>query len=76
MLKIDLTQDCTHYSEKWVNFFVHICIMNILNDINTMSCPIENNSNTIELTVHTSCYWVLDLLCVIVMIEKLAKNSD
>ena len=27
----------------------------ILNDENTMSCPIEN-SNTIELTVHTSCY--------------------
>ena len=24
----------------------------------------EKNSNTIELTVHTSCYWVLDLLCV------------
>ena len=35
--------------------------MNILNDINTMSCPIENNSNTIELTVHTSCYWGLTL---------------
>ena len=33
-------------------------LMNILNDINTMSCPIENNSNTIELTVHPSCYWV------------------
>ena len=28
-----------------------------------MLCPIEVNSNTIELTVHTSCYWVLDLLC-------------
>ena len=27
-----------------------------------MSCPIIFNSNTIELTVHTSCYWVLDLL--------------
>ena len=37
--------------------------MNILNDINTMSCPIKVNSNTIELTVHTSCYCVLDLLC-------------
>ena len=33
-------------------------------DINTMSCPIKSNSNTIELTVHTSCYCVLDLLCV------------
>ena len=30
-----------------------------------MSCSMEVNSNTIELTVHTSCYWVLDLLCVI-----------
>ena len=29
-----------------------------------MLCPIENNSNAIECTVHTSCYWVLDLLCV------------
>ena len=29
-----------------------------------MSCPIKVNSNTIELTVHTSCYCVLDLLCV------------
>ena len=33
-------------------------IMNILNDIiNTLLCPSKNNSNTIELTVHTSCYW-------------------
>ena len=32
-------------------------IMNILNDINTMLCPNKNNRNTIELTVHTSCYW-------------------
>ena len=39
-------------------------LMNILNDINTMSFPIKSNSNTIELTVHISCYWVLDLLCV------------
>ena len=30
-----------------------------------MLCPIEDKSNTIELTtVHTSCYWVLGLLCV------------
>ena len=29
-----------------------------------MLCPIEVNSNTIELTVHTSCYCILDLLCV------------
>ena len=29
-----------------------------------MSCPIKVNRNTIELTVHPSCYCVLDLLCV------------
>ena len=29
-----------------------------------MLCPIKVNSNTIELTAHTSCYCVLDLLCV------------
>ena len=30
-----------------------------------MLCPIKVNSNTIELTVNTSCFWVLDLLRVI-----------
>ena len=30
-----------------------------------MSCPIKVNSNTVELTVHISCYCVLDILCVI-----------
>ena len=39
-------------------------LMTILNEINMMSCPIKNNSNKIELTVQTFCYWVLDLLCV------------
>ena len=29
-----------------------------------MSCPIKSNSDTIELTMHTTCYCVLDLLCV------------
>ena len=29
-----------------------------------MLCPIRFNSNTIELTVPTSCYLVLDLICV------------
>ena len=43
--------------------------MKILNEINTMSCPIEINSNTIELTMHTFCYLVLDLLCVITKAE-------
>ena len=28
-----------------------------------MSCPIKVKGNTIELTMHTSCYCVLDLLC-------------
>ena len=38
--------------------------MNIQYDINTLSCPSKNNSNIIELTVHTSCYWGLKLtLC-------------
>ena len=30
-----------------------------------MLCPVKVNSNTIELTLHTSCYCVLDLVCVI-----------
>ena len=29
-----------------------------------MSCPIKEDSNKIELTVHTSCYCVSNLLCV------------
>ena len=41
-------------------------LMNILGDLNTMLCPIENNSNTIELTVHT---FVIGS----VLIEKLEK---
>ena len=40
---------------------------------NTMLCPIKVNSNTIELTVHTSCYCVLDLLCVISQKYHLSK---
>ena len=31
--------------------------------INTMSCPIKVNSNTIELIMHNSCHCVLDLRC-------------
>ena len=39
-------------------------IINILNDLDTLSCPSKNNSNTIKLTVHTSGYWGLRLtLC-------------
>ena len=38
--------------------------MNILKDINTVLCLLKSNSNTIELTVRTSCYWGLRLtLC-------------
>ena len=43
---------------------IHIC-NEIVNDINTMWCPIKVNSKTMELTAHTSCYCLLDLLCVI-----------
>ena len=38
-------------------------------DINTTSCPIKVKSNTIEITVHTSCYCILDSLCVIMQNE-------
>ena len=51
-------------------------LMNILNDINTMSCPIKINSNTIKLTVHTSCCFVFDLLCVNHSNTKLVQYSD
>ena len=47
----------------WVNYcncFVenkmYLWISNEV-DINTVLCPIIFNSNTIELTVHTSCFW-------------------
>ena len=36
----------------------------IVNDINIMLCSIKVNSNTVELTVQTFCYCVLDSLCV------------
>ena len=48
-------------SPKW---WYHWISNKIVIDINTMSCPFKVNSNTIELSVHTSCYCVLDLLCV------------
>ena len=41
-------------------------IINIVNTINTLSCPSKSNSKRIELTLHTSCYWGLRLtLCYI-----------
>ena len=53
----------TMYNVQW-NVFVLWISNEILNDINTMSCPIKVNSDTIELTVHTSCCCVEDLLYV------------
>ena len=47
------------------NYFVLSISNEIVIDINTMLCPIKSNSNTIKFTVHTSCYFVLNLLCVI-----------
>ena len=35
--------------------------------INTVLCLMKVNNNTIELKVHTSCYCVSELLCVIVL---------
>ena len=52
--------------EKWMIFInlYNEFIMNILNDINTPSCPSKNKSKKMELAVHTSCYWGLRLnLC-------------
>ena len=39
-----------------------------------MLCPIKVNSETIELTVHTSCYSVLDLLCVNLLNSSTGKT--
>ena len=39
-------------------------LMNILNDINTLLCPSKNKSNTIKLTMRTSCYGGHGQLCV------------
>ena len=36
----------------------------VLTQLNTLSCLIKVNSNIFELTVHPSCYCILDLLCV------------
>ena len=41
-----------------------------------MLCPIKGSSNTIELTVHTSCYWFLDLLCVKYVKMKASKIKN
>ena len=44
-------------SKYWIS-------IEIISDINTMLCPIKVKRNTIELTVHTFCYCILDLVCV------------
>ena len=36
--------------------------------LNTMLCPNKVDSYTIELTVHTSCNCILDLLCVTILL--------
>ena len=41
-----------------------------------MLCPIKVNSNTIELTVHTSCYCVLDLLCVTMPLKRAVASEQ
>ena len=61
-LEVCLLQCCDEF--RWFKFVLLIS-NEIVNFINTMSCPIKVNRNTIKLTMHTSCYWVLDLLCVI-----------
>ena len=47
----------------------------ILYRINTVLCAIKVNSNTIELITHTSCYCVLDLLCVISLLILNIENA-
>ena len=49
-------------------------LMKFIDDINTMLCPIIINSNTIELTVHTSWYCVLDLLCVTWILSRSERS--
>ena len=39
-----------------------------------MSCPMKVNNNTIEITAHTSCYCILDLLCI--SMKKLGETGD
>ena len=42
-----------------------------------LSCPSKSNSNTFELTVHTSCYWGLRLtLCYYLFSELLVKCDN
>ena len=50
-----------HFKATQKLLFFHI---SQVNDLNTMLCPIKENSNTIELLDDTSCFCVLDLLCV------------
>ena len=55
----------TRTLKKWaMKLLFKVFEIDSVNEINTMLCPIKVNGNTIEPTVHTSCYCVLDLLCV------------
>ena len=49
-------------------------IINILNDINTLSCPSKSNSKRIERTVHTSCYWGLRLTLCYLFLDTLIMS--
>ena len=60
LTKLKILQNIRYNHMNLYNEF----IMNILNEVNILSCPTKNNSNTFELTVHTSCYRGLRLtLC-------------
>ena len=50
-------------------------IINILNDLNTLSCHSNSDSNTIELTVHTSCCWGRRLTLCYYFFELEASNE-
>ena len=47
----------------------------IIYHINIVLCPIKVNSNKIKVTVHSSCYYILDLLCFIDFIAQLSINN-
>ena len=59
-----------HMGIRWLLFVMEQVIISVsqikwmIIDIHTMLYPIKIYSNTIELSVHTSCFCILDLLCV------------
>ena len=58
----------------WNSVYIYWISNEIVIYINTILCLIKVNSKTIELTVHISCYCVLDLLW-FNFLEKECKNS-